>query len=105
MMINNTYPRGYVYRLDKSRKKKILFESQPSTGSISGKKIEIFKIRRRLTMGESLEKRQVSFRLSDDEWLLLKQIIYEKSMQAGELISKTEYIKGCLFNKHIEHHI
>ena len=55
-------------------------------------------------MSASQEKRQVSFRLSDEEWNLLKQIIYEKSIQAGELISKTDYIKGCLFKTQPQHH-
>jgi len=47
------------------------------------------------------EKRQVSFRLSDEEWHLLKTIIYNESMKRGELVSKTEYIKSCLFRTHL----
>ena len=52
-------------------------------------------------MNTSSDKRQVSFRLSDEEWHLLKTIIYNESIKRGELITKTEYIKHCLFSSQL----
>jgi len=60
-------------------------------------KITDYKKRRIRKMEKEYLNRQVSIRLSDDEWQLFKELYRDECLRKEQFISKTQFVKERLF--------